>query len=108
MHRSKAKIMQVFAKYFRRKYESLIVDEASIAAMARVAIPAPPTDIWRDTGRPIDVEEIRNALRVEGRNKATGSDGMGLQFYKANWTTLKDDLCTVTNQMYTEKAIATK
>jgi hypothetical protein len=52
------------------------------------------------------MEEIRHALRVGGRNKAPGSDGIGWEFYIANWTTLKDDLCTVLNQLYTEKTIA--
>jgi len=53
--------------------------------------------------RQIEKEEIPQALRVGGRNEAPGSDGIGLEFYKANWTALKDDLCTVMNRMHMGK-----
>jgi hypothetical protein len=54
--------------------------------------------------RPIAMEEIRHALRTGGCNKTSGSDGISLEFYKANWT-VKDDLYTVINQMYMGKTI---
>jgi hypothetical protein len=58
--------------------------------------------------RPIAMEEISSALQIGGRNKAPGSDGIGLEFYKENWATNKDDLCTVMNQIFMEKTINTQ
>jgi hypothetical protein len=55
--------------------------------------------------RPIDTDEIQNAV-LEGRsNKAPGSDGIGLEFYKVHWKTIKDYLIIVRNQMYLETPI---
>ena len=55
--------------------------------------------------QPIDFDEIRQAVLAEKRQKAPGSDGLGLDFYKAHWRTIKDDLHTALNQMYLNKAI---
>ena len=55
--------------------------------------------------RPIEIE-LRHALRTGGRNKIPGRDGIALEFYKANWTAIKYDLCIVKNLMYMEKNIA--
>ena len=58
--------------------------------------------------RPIDMEEIQHALRKGGHSKAPGSDGIRVEFYKANWTTIKDDLCTTLNQMFPAKTTTTQ
>ena len=37
---------------------------------------------------PIDMEEIQYALRKGGHSNAPGSDGIRMEFYKANWATI--------------------
>lgn len=58
--------------------------------------------------RPIDMEEIRHVLQGVRRNKTPGSDGIGWEFYKATWSTIKDDLYTTLNEMYMEKTITSQ
>jgi hypothetical protein len=34
---------------------------------------------------PLTLEELTRAVNKRGRNKAPGSDGIGLEFFKATW-----------------------
>jgi len=52
--------------------------------MVRVDTPAPRPKYEEILERPIDVDEVRHPIRLGGRNKAPGSDGIGLEFYKTN------------------------
>jgi hypothetical protein len=47
----------------------------------------------------VTLEEMKQAIRKGGNNKAPGPDGNGTAFYKENWETVKDYLCDVPNQM---------
>jgi len=33
-------------------------------------------------------------------NKTPGRDGIGMEFFKKNWSTIKDDMLTMSDQMY--------
>jgi hypothetical protein len=58
--------------------------------------------------RPIDMREIRHVLQVcRSKKKTPAGNGIGKEFYKAKWSTIKADLCAVLNQMYMEKTITT-
>ena len=48
----------------------------------------------------ISLEEVRIAVRKQGKNKAPGSDGIGLGFHEANWATIQDDIGAMINQMF--------
>ena len=64
---------------------------------------------WRDQlERPIFPEELHFAVRKGAKNKAPGSDGIGLEFYKTNWATIKDDISAKVNQMLTERNVSTQ
>ena len=61
---------------------------------------------WRDLlEQLISLEEVHIVVRKGGKNKAPGSDGVGLEFYKTNWTTIQDDICTMMNQMFLERKV---
>jgi hypothetical protein len=99
------RIMRVFMTHFRQKYDVIEVDDDCINALAD-AIPQPTDTTYTEhLERPIDVDEIRQAVMAGKRQKVPESDGFGLDFYKLHWTTIKDDLCAVLNQMFLHKAI---
>ena len=41
--------------------------------------------------QPITPVELHTALQKGGRNKALGSDGIGLEFYTTNWKIIRED-----------------
>jgi hypothetical protein len=48
---------------------------------------------WRDLlEQPISPGEVHIAVRKGGKNKASGSDGIGLEFHKENWQRSKTTL----------------
>jgi len=97
--------MRVFTTHFRKKYDIIEVDDGFINTMTKT-IPQPPDMPYMEhLNRPIDIDEIHQAVLDGRRQKAPGSDGFGLEFYKAHWTTIKEDLHNVLNQMYFNKAI---
>ena len=62
---------------------------------------------WRDLlEQPISLEEVHIAVRKRGKNKAPGSDSIGLEFYKANWATIQDDIGVMMNQMFMERTVS--
>ena len=70
--------------------------------MAEVGLRALPT-AWRDLlEQPILLEEVHIAVRIGGKYTAPGSDGIGLEFYKANWATIQDDIGAMMNIMFME------
>ena len=84
------------------------MDEECVAYMAKEGQWALPT-AWRDLlEQPISLEEVHIAVRKGGKNKAPGSDGIGLEFYKVNWATIKDDTRAMMNQMFMERKVSTQ
>lgn len=43
-----------------------------------------------------------------GRNKAPSSNDIGLEFSKANWAKIKEDIFSMINQMFMERNISTQ
>ena len=58
--------------------------------------------------QPISPEEVSNAMRKGGRNKAPGTDGIDLKFYKVNWETIRDDISDTMKQMFMERNVTTQ
>jgi hypothetical protein len=58
----------------------------------------PSTQIPPDE-QTVTLEEIKQAIRKFGNNKAPGPDDIGTAFYKENWENVKDHLCDILNQM---------
>ena len=104
-HTSPLNIMRVLMTHFRRKYDIIEVYKNCIKTMTET-IPQPPDMHYIEhLNQTIDIEEIRLSLSTGKREKAPGSDGLGRDFYKTHWRTIKEDLHNVLNQMYLNKAI---
>lgn len=65
-----------------------------------------PPSIENTLETPFTPTEIYNAIYSGGRNRAPGTDGRGLEFYKATWAIIREDLCPILNTMFIGAAIA--
>jgi len=98
-------IGRAYTSFLQRKHE-IAVDEECVTHMAEAGQRALPT-AWRDLlEQPISLEEVHIAMRKGGKNKAPGSDAIGLEFYKANWATIQDDIGAMMNQMFMERKVS--
>jgi len=96
-------IMRAFTTFLRWKYEPIAVEDERVAEIGRRNLPT----AWREQlEQPITPEEVHIAVRKGGRKKAPGSDGLGLEFYKANWATNKDDMGELMNKMFIERKVS--
>jgi hypothetical protein len=56
---------------------------------------------WGDIlDMPIKAEELQTVVHRVTGNKAPGRDGICMAFFKKNWSTIKDDMFLMFNQMY--------
>jgi len=55
--------------------------------------------------QPITTEELLSALRSGAKRKTPGIDGFSLEFYIANWDTIKHDLLVLINRVFLHKKI---
>jgi hypothetical protein len=96
-----------FTTHLRTKYDSIDFDDEcvrSLAELVRVERQLVYADIIED---PFDPREIYNAIQSGGRNRPPGRDGLGLEFYKANWEILLD-LYIILNHMFFGGAITSQ
>ena len=89
-----------FTTYLRTKYDKIEVDDDCVSTMTETARVERPTAYEDSAENPFDPMEICNAIQTGGRNRAPGRDGIGIEFYKANWEIIRDDLCTIFNNIF--------
>ena len=84
------------------------LDGECVAYMAEVGRRGLPT-AWRDQlEQPISPEEVHIAVRKGTANKATGIDAIGLEFCKANWATIIEDISAMMTQMFLQRNVSTQ
>jgi hypothetical protein len=105
MHETPKGIIQTFARYLREKYAPIAVDATCIEVMAEVIRQNSPGSCAESLEQPITLDELRAALRKGGRNKAPGSDGIGLEFYTTNWEFINEDIHEIMNQILIQRCI---
>jgi len=98
-------IIRAFTSFLRRKYEPLALDEVcGVHGRSRALV---VTDgLERSVGTIHLTGGSTHAMRKGGKNKAPGSDGIGLEFYKANWATIEDNIGAMMNQMFMERKVS--
>jgi hypothetical protein len=57
---------------------------------------------------PITTDETHNALRAGARHRTPGIDGLSLEFYAANWDTIRMDLTELINHIFLQKRIPSR
>ena len=85
--------------FLRAKYDNTEVDAESVRALAEIVRVNRPTNYEDVMENPFNSSEIYKAIHSGGRNRAPSRDGIWLEFYKATWTTIRDDFCSIMNHM---------
>ena len=80
-------IRNIFVTHLTQKYRPIDVDDTNITIMKDAIPQTSPTLYAEQLDRPITYDEILTALREGARHKTPGIDGLGLEFYTANWNT---------------------
>jgi len=72
--------MQAFTTFLRRKYEPIAVEEVCVTYMVEAGRRIFPEGLEKSLGAAHTPEEVNTAALKEGKNKAPGKDGVGLEF----------------------------
>ena len=97
--------IRAYRSFLRRKYEPIAVDEVCrVDSRSRAA---GVTDSLERSVGTVHLTGGSTHLRVKrGKNKAPGSDGIGLEFYKANWASIQGYIGAMINEMFTKRNVS--
>ena len=98
-------IAQIFLVHLKDKYSSIDVSDNCFAEMLNAIRPNTQPSYAAYLEQPITAEELYDALKSGGPNKAPGSDGISREFYIRLWDTIREDMLVVMNQMYIHKSM---
>jgi len=98
-------VLNTFATHLRQKYEPIDIDQTSVTRLQEVIPLTCPTKYADLLEQPITIEELSSALRSGAKHKTPGIDGFSLEFYIANWDTIKQDILELMNQIFLHKKI---
>jgi hypothetical protein len=104
-HTSPTDIRNTFVRHLAQKFGPITVDDNTITALLHNMPQVNPSTYAEQLERPITSDEIHNALRAGDRHKAPGIDGLSLEFYTANWDTIRMDLTELINHIFLQKHI---
>ena len=81
------------------------MDDTAIQALLLNLPQVNPSTYATQLRCPITPDEIYIALKAGARHKARGIDGLSLEFYTANWDTIRMDFTGLINHMLIHKRI---
>jgi hypothetical protein len=73
-------------------HENIHVTDESISRMVNCGLRTQPAAAHRILEEAVTMDELLNAQRNGKTRKATGCDGISLQFFKQTWESSKEDL----------------
>ena len=94
-----------FVTQLTRKYQHIPVDETALATLQNFH-PVCQMAYAEQLQQPITNDELLAALRAGARRKSPGIDGLSLEFYTANWETVRSELLLLLNHMFLDKHIS--
>jgi hypothetical protein len=103
-HETHSTLREPSSRPSQKKYEQITVDSDAINEILAEVTNVSPTLHTNILERPITAEEIEAAVKKGGKRKVPGLDGLPLEFYSANWNTIKEDLVHVINSMFIGQA----
>jgi len=98
-------IRQAFKMHFNEKFKALQTDVTKAQQPLNCELREIPVGSNETLEAPITLSEIRSAIDKGKSHKAPGNGGIGLEFYKSEWETIKTDLLQIFNSMYIDGTI---
>ena len=105
IHSTFRDIVTTFVTHLSRKYQLIAVDETVLAALRNFLHAVCQKAYAEQLEQPITNDELLAALRAGARRKSPGIDGLSLEFYTANWETVRSELLLLLNRMFLDKNI---
>jgi hypothetical protein len=98
-------ITNTFLSYLLRKYAPMHVDSDFMKALTNFVSLVSSSIHTELLERPIIPDKVLTAMRAGAKHKSPGLDGFCLEFYTANWETIRTDLVQLLNYMFLNKKI---
>jgi hypothetical protein len=99
-------ILHAFAEHFKYKYDTISISVECMKRIMDCGLPTVPDAANLALEEPVTLEETYQAIKRGKSNKATGYNGICLEFLNKTWQTTKDDLLYVMNEKYTEALVS--
>jgi exonuclease III len=99
-------IADAFVTHMREKFQPINIDETAFDAMQNAIQPVDQATYTTVLEAPIADEEVSAALKAGARHKSPGIDGISLEFYTANYDTIRPDLLKLLNHMFQAKHVS--
>ena len=96
-------IMDTFNAYMKQKYGPLQVDDDCDRRMAEAGHRRLSEDWKERLDMTLTTDELHHAVTKGGGNKALCTDGIGADFFKVNWETLKEDMSELFSTIFFER-----
>jgi hypothetical protein len=90
----------------KTKYGNTHANSGAIKRMSTCIPLKLTTEATKALDEPITMEELRSAVRAGKNGKAPERDGIGYDFNKLQWNTIKHELLLIIRQMHTERSIS--
>jgi hypothetical protein len=101
-----AGILHTIQEYMKTKFASIPTDEGSRQHLLQNVHKKllPGAEIAID--KPVTMAELQYAVQKGKSNKAPGGNGIGHDFFKTMWGTIKYERLEIVNEMYTGRMIS--
>jgi hypothetical protein len=101
-------IAETFLRFLQTKYENIATHQESTRTLASYINRSDSPAMKQEYETFFTHSEIHTSLNSGGKNRAPGRDGLGLEFYKVTWEVIKEDLCTILNEMLFDGTLTTQ
>jgi hypothetical protein len=96
-------VAHIFVEHWKEKFSPIDVSDRCVEEMLNAVRSNDQPSYAANLEKPITAEELRDALKSGGPNKAPGPDGLNRESYVRMWDDKSDEILRVMNQMYIHK-----
>jgi len=100
MQETSTAILKAFTTHFQKAFQPIDVKEDSLDKVLQSGIRSISPDMNSTLTELITVDEVWKAISQGKPHKASGVDGIGLEFYRSEWDVIKTELVQIMNCMF--------